>query len=196
MKTIGWIIVLLIIVGLFLLFVYKWGPETTEENAISFVYDDLEAKYPNAEYEILYINENATTTDGKGKYFTIKAGVVDNSDPMCPERIHLYYNYPEQGFVTQPPDYITKDCNICINQPTCQLIYDEEAIIASHILEGTEAVHQYLEQYSDARPTVTPPPTGENEWIVTWDSPEADFYYVVYVSRDAQLIDVISEFKE
>ncbi len=197
MNSIGWIVVLIIIASLFLLFFYEWAPPATEGDARTSVLEDLNAKYDgNAEYEILSINENTPIEGEKGKYFTIKTRVTLNPESSCPERIHLYYNYPEQGFVTQPPDYITKDCEICIDQPTCQLIFNEEAIIASHIIKGTDDITQYLTQYLDAKATVSAPTTEQENWIVTWDSTSADFYYIVELTRNAELINISTNFKE
>ena len=197
MKILVWIVVLVIIMAFVLLFVYVQSPKTTEENAEIYVLEDLKAEYgEDANFEIISINENPSIEEGKGKYFTIKARVTLYPDSSCPERIHLYYNYPEQGFVTQPPDYITKNCKICIDQPTCQLIFNEEAIIASHTIEGTENVKQYITQYPNAKATVSAPTNGQDNWLVEWDSEEADFYYIVEISRNAELINISTSFKK
>ncbi len=197
MNTIGWIVALLILVSICLLFFYDWSAPITEKDAETSVLEDLEAKYgEDAELEIISIAENQPVEEGKGKYFTIKARVTLSPSSKCPERIHLYYNYPEQGFVTQPPDYITKNCEICVDQPMCYLIFNEEAIIASHTINGTENVKQYLNQYPNAKSTISAPTNGQDNWIVTWDSDTSEFYYVVELTRNAQLIDVISEFKD
>lgn len=197
MKTLGWIVVLVIIISISLLFFYDWVPPITEKDAQTSVLEDLNAKYGDmAEYEIISINENFPIEEGKGKYFTIKARVTLNPESPCPERIHLYYNYPEQGFVTQPPDYITKNCEICLGQPICQLIFNEEAIIASHTIKGTEIVEQYLTLYPGAKANVIPPTNGQENWIVKWDAENSDFYYTVEISRNAELMNISTNFKE
>ncbi|MFA5382017.1 MAG: hypothetical protein WC356_02545 [Candidatus Micrarchaeia archaeon] len=197
MKALGWIVVLIIIISIMLLFFYEWAPPANETDARTSVLEDLKSHYgETAEFEILSINENIQNEGEKGKYFTIKARVTINPETACPERIHLYYNYPEQGFVTQPPDYITKNCEICLGQPICQLIFNEEAVIASHTIEGTEKIKQYITQYPNAKPKVNPPTNGQENWIVLWSSENADFYYIVEISRNAELINISTSFKE
>ncbi|MCC7552308.1 hypothetical protein KO317_01420 [Candidatus Micrarchaeota archaeon] len=197
MNTIGWIVSLLIIISVCLLFLYNWTSPLTEKDAETSVLEDLKAKYGNtAEFEIISIAENQPIEEGKGKYYTLKARVTVNPTSPCPERIHLYYNYPEQGFVTQPPDYITKNCEICVGQSICYLIFNEEAIIASHTIEGTENVKQYLDQYLNAKSNVKSPTNSQDNWIVEWNSETADFYYIVELTRNAELINVSTNFKE
>ena len=80
------------------------------------------------------------------KYFEVKAKVTENPETKCPGRKHIFYNYPAQNFVPQPPEVITSNCAVCV-QGICTIAFPEEAVIASHTFAGTEAVQDYLLDY-------------------------------------------------
>ncbi|MFH1285600.1 MAG: hypothetical protein ABIH99_03370, partial [Candidatus Micrarchaeota archaeon] len=116
-------------------------PEVTELDARKFVVEDMASKYGSAESEIL----SASLEDGS---WLMQARVTLNKNSPCPERINLYYDYPRYGFVTRPPEYITKDCKIlCEDKPTCALAFEEQAVIASHTFKGTEETHALVMRY-------------------------------------------------
>jgi len=184
-KIILGIVALAIIAVLLWNFMPKIG-DITVESAKGFVLDDLKHKYANAEYEILSVQEENATTSGK--QYTVKARVTLNPDSACPERIHLYYNYPAQGYVSQPPDFITKDCQICGGAAECTILYKEEAVIASHTKPGTENVNAFIQQYG-AAPTVSRN-DATGVWAVVWKSNAATYSYEVKIAGNSAVISV------
>ncbi|VVB58087.1 Uncharacterised protein [Candidatus Anstonella stagnisolia] len=154
------------------------------EDAKKLFLDDLQRKYPNADVrEIMDVTQEAGSN---GSYYQLKARVSSNLIYPCPERLHIYYNYPPQNFVTQPPDIITRDCKLCINEPTCILAFEEEAIVASHTYPGTDAISSYINTYQDAIPTASfasEYDTYKNVWIVKWDSKSAPYSMKVLLSK-------------
>lgn len=154
-----------------------------EGDTSKFVLEDLNSKYPDADIEIMIIKEK--TNDAGEKYFEIKAKVTKNPFTTCPERMHIYYNYPMQNFVSQPTEYITKNCEVC-TQGTCTIAFPEEAIIASHTFNGTEEVQTFINR-GTSYPVVS---QESNAWIVKWDSPASTYYYVVTVGKDGTITSV------
>lgn len=161
-----------------------------EEDASKFVLEDLHSKYPEADMEIMVIrdmyNENGE------KYYEIKAKVTEYPLTPCPERMHIYYNYPVQNFVTQPNEYITSNCEVC-TEGVCTIAFPEEAIIASHTFEGTEAVHSFVTEQDTAFPVVS---EENNDWVVVWDSPVSTEYYIVTVGKGGSIESVEEIAKE
>ncbi|MCC7569813.1 hypothetical protein KO465_00525 [Candidatus Micrarchaeota archaeon] len=156
---------LLLVLGLGLFFLlHSEKPVYTQESVLNSVMEDLENKYPESrygpvEYEILEINET------KGDWY-IKAKVSFTANPQCPKRIHLVYTYPETNFVPDPYKEVVKDCSTCLDQQVgCVLLYEEQAIIASHKASGTEAIRDFLQNHPNAEPNVQ---KQENYWFVTW----------------------------
>jgi hypothetical protein len=184
----AWVVVgILALVAIFLLLIFPIGPEVVSgSDARAFVLEDLWSKYPNADnISILSMVEQAPNRTGMGKYYTIKARVTTGLISPCPERRHVYYNYPEQGFVKQPDEIITQDCMVCINAPVCILAFEEEAIIASHTYNGTEGIGKYINAYPDAVPAAEFRDEFEGDidvWVVEWDSNSADYSYFVALS--------------
>lgn len=154
------------------------------EDAKKLFLDDLQRKYPNADVREVF---EITPQAGKnGTYYTLKARVSSNLIYPCPERLHIYYNYPPQNFVTQPADIITKDCKLCINEPTCILAFEEEAIVASHTYPNTDTIASYIRAYPDAIPTASFASEYDiykNVWIVKWDSKSAPYSLKVLLSK-------------
>jgi len=157
--------------------------DVVEADASKFVMEDLHSRYSGADIEIITIRE--LKNDADEKYFEIKARVTKNYLTPCPERMHIYYNYPVQNFVAQPTEHITRNCEVCA-EGTCTIAFPEEAIIASHTFAGTEDVHAYTEKEA-VYPSVS---EGEEQWTVTWDSPVITEYYVVVVSKSGEIVSV------
>ncbi|NYZ76976.1 hypothetical protein H0O02_01530 [Candidatus Micrarchaeota archaeon] len=179
------IIVLIILVLLIVLLVklaefYKTN--VVEADASKFVFEDLHSKYPNADIEIMSMRDGYN--DAGEKYFEIKTKVTEGAFTPCPERMHIYYNYPVQNFVSQPTEYITSNCRVCTGG-TCTIAFPEEAIIASHTFAGTEAVHAFVTESEAAYPSVV---EGSDRWTITWDSPVSTHYYAVIVGKEGTLV--------
>ncbi|MFH1470671.1 MAG: hypothetical protein ABIF01_02900 [Candidatus Micrarchaeota archaeon] len=177
------IIVVLVIIGIALLWYAANKPaEIKEYDARNFVINDVQGKYPEGDIEVLSTNFSA------GSY-KIKVKATLNASFPCPERIHLYYDYPAQQFATGLPEHITKDCKVCINVPDCVLIFPEEALIASHTFPGTEEIAQFLQEHPSATGTVTVVPVYEtysNVWNIEWgewNGPEVQGQYVILDDR-------------
>lgn len=158
------------------------------EDAKKLFLEDLERKYPNADVrEVFQITPQAGTN---GSYYQLKARVSSNLASPCPQRLHIYYNYPPQNFVTQPPDMITQDCKLCINEPTCVLAFEEEAIVASHTYDGTKQVSDYISAYPDAVPSAyfsSEYGGFTNVWIVDWDSKSAPYSFKALLSKTGKM---------
>lgn len=159
---------LVLLIALFILLTPKPQPKPDKVTVKQIILEDLHNKYPNANVGILSI---AKKTNGNNEtYYNIKSLVVLNYKTPCPERMSIYYNYPDQNFVPQPPEYITKNCKVCVNE-LCTILYPEEAVIASHTFSGTESVAQFLEKNPDAKHTVSKVAGGNGTlWLVNWTS--------------------------
>lgn len=189
-KELALLIALVIIVILLASAVTIFEVRVEQSDATRFVLSDLQDKYPSADNEIISVEEK--TNEQGGKYFYIKARVTDRAASPCPERMHVYYNYPEQNFETEPTEYVVVNCQVCAQEP-CILVFPEEAIIASHTLEDGEPVSQFIYTFPSAYPVVEETFSG---WYVTWDSPISTYYYAVVVSREGELQSVAKIEKE
>lgn len=179
------VMLLAVLVVLFVVFP-KPAPVVTETAAKNFVLEDMQTKYPHAdEWEILSVEHNTTTSDGKPSY-AIKGAVVLNLKSVCPERYHLYYDYPKSNFVTWT-ETIASHCEVCRGQSSCVIAFPEEAVIASYKLSGSTRVSDYITSYPDAKPTVQFLDSTEdgmtNVWRVQWISPGATYSLVAFVSK-------------
>ncbi len=160
------IIVGLVVAGIVLLWYAANKPaQTTEYDARNFVLKDAQGKYPEADISVLMTNFS-------GNSWKIKVRATLNATSPCPERIHLYYDYPAQQFEARLPEYITKDCRICINVPECVILFPEEALIASHTFPGTQEVKDFLNANPKATGNAKKEEVGKfaGKWIVVWDS--------------------------
>ena len=187
------LIAFLIIIAVFLVSVSNFYKKNIEiADAKKFVMDDLASKYPGASMSILSVT-NRTNTAGD-TYFEIKAKATKGDSTPCPERVHIYYNYPAQNFVTQTPDYVTLNCKVCsgVENKKCVIAFSEEAIIASHTLSGTSEVEAYIKSYKDVLPLTS---EDESGWLVVWDSPFASYSYTVSVSRSGSIIGIAKKEK-
>ncbi|MBU0527058.1 hypothetical protein KKE92_01130 [Candidatus Micrarchaeota archaeon] len=176
------IVILIVIVAVLAMAVRFFNVNVVEADASNFVMEDLQSKYPYADIGIMAISSQYN--EAGGKYFEVKAKVTAAPETKCPERSHIYYNYPAQNFVPQPPEVITKNCVVC-SKGICNIAFPEEAIIASHTFEGTENVRSYLQANQNAIPYVN---ENNNSWEVVWNSQTADSYYAVTLHRNGTIL--------
>lgn len=184
--------VALIFIAITLYFVIDFLRSSSEKtNVEEFIIEDLKTKHPNAEiFEI--ISMEIKFNDEEEQYYFVKARVTEGISTPCPIRIHYYYNYPEQNFVTQPPEYITtSECKVCKVLP-CTLVFEEEAIIASHTADGTEEIHEFISENKNVYPVVI---EEYKSWRVFWyDSKGLDGYEVLLsVHGEVEEINKISK---
>ena len=186
MKTVVLIILLAIVAFAALYFVFsKPAYPLSEEGAKSFFLEDLKEKYPGADVREIMEIFPATASDGS-PYYQLKARVTTGVATPCPERMHVFYDYPPKNFVAQQPEYITRGCKVCLDSPTCILAFPEEAIIASHTYNGTEDVAAFVKGNSDARAVALFLDTYEGAtgaWRVTWSSDTNPVSYDVVLSK-------------
>ena len=155
------------------------------EDAENYVLEDLMAKHPNAD-EVGIISWEKKFNEDEEEYYIVKGYASEGLYTPCPVRTHYFYFYPEQNFIPQPPERITRECVVC-RDGTCVIAFREEAIIASHTLPGTETVATFVEDYPDAVPRVW---EGEYNWIVDWDSEETPYYYRVEIRKTGTLVSI------
>ncbi len=184
-KELTLILVLIFIVLVLISISSFFKLDVEESDARRFVQEDLHAKYPAADTEILTTLEKK---DEKGqKYFEIKVRITKAIDTPCPERFHTYYYYPKQNFVNPPDEVITKDCKICIeNEKSCVIAFKEEAIIASHTLAGTEKIQDFIRNYPTA--TAIAFEATNAAWTVAWDTPESPYRYQVILKKTGEIV--------
>jgi len=179
------ILALIIVIAVLVKLVEFFRSDIVEADASNFVLEDLREKYPAADIGIVSILEEYN--DYGGKYFEVKARVTQDAYTPCPKRSHIFYNYPDQNFVPQPPAIITSNCHVCTTE-VCTVAFPEEAIIASHTFDGTEKVQQYLTVYPNSHPVVK---EMDDLWSVSWDFEDADLAYIVKIRRDGRIMDVL-----
>jgi hypothetical protein len=180
------VIGLLVIAIIFLIGVIDFVKKNVEQaDAKKFVLEELNRLYPDADAEIISMAEK--TSPAGSKYFEIKSRVTRDAATPCPRRIHIYFNYPEQNFVPQPPEYVTQNCQVCVDKTNCVIGFQEEAIIASHTLVGTEEVATFIKDNNAAYPAVT---DNGDSWLVEWNSPFSTYYYNVKISKNTSLLEV------
>ncbi|MBN2478284.1 hypothetical protein JXB01_03275 [Candidatus Micrarchaeota archaeon] len=178
------ILILLLVIVMLLSAIHFYNENNEREDAKTFIIEDLQTKHPYA--DVIDIISMDKKTNGYGEiYYETTARITEDLNTPCPVRIHYYYNYPEQNFVTQPPAYITKNCLVCENVGPCIIAFEEEAIIASHTFPGTSDITLFITQHKDAYPLVS---KHEEFWIVDWISPDADYSYQVRISSDGKTI--------
>ncbi len=178
------VVLLVIIVVLVKLAEFVSTMNVEETDASKFVLEDLRIKYPTADLAIMSMTPGYN--ERGGKYLEVKARVTQNADSPCPERSHMFYNYPVQNFVPKPPEIITANCVVC-TEGICTIAFPEEAIIASHTFPGTGAVRAYLVENQNAVPTVT---EKAESWVVRWDSATAGSSYVVEIHRNGTVASI------
>lgn len=177
------IILLLVVIAVLVKVVEFFQVGVVEADASKFVLDDLHNKYPSADITLMTITPKQGDS---GSYFEIKAKVTQNPESPCPERRHIFYNYPVQNFVPQPPEVITSNCAVC-TVGLCTIAFPEEAIIASHTFQGTGQISAYLLANPNAVPSVK---EKSDSWEVTWDSQTSAYYFVADIHRNGTILDV------
>jgi len=187
MKTMVLIVLLAVVASAALYFVFLAKPAASisEEGAKSFFLEDLREKYPGADVREIMEILPATASDGS-LYYQLKARVTNGIATPCPERMHVFYDYPPKNFVAQQPEYITRGCKVCLGSPTCMLAFPEEAIIASHTYNGTGDVTAFVKGNSDARAEALFLDTFEGTtgaWKITWSSATNPVSYEVVLSK-------------
>jgi len=190
------LIILLVAVALSVAFFIfsKPSPTPSQEDAKKFFLEDLKEKYPAAEVREVMEITAMNASDGT-LYYQLQARVTKGLSTPCPERLHVHYDYPPKNFVAQPPEYITKGCKVCLNEPICILAFPEEAIIASHTYPGAEAVSAFLKDNSDAKSEATFVDSYENQtavWLVKWSSASSGKSYIVAVSKSQNKVLAVS----
>ncbi len=178
------IVALLLVIAVLVKLVEFFQVNVVEGDASKFVLEDLRNKYPTADIAIMTITPK--TNDNGQRYFEVKARVTEDPDSPCPERSHIFYNYPAQNFVPQQPEIITHNCAVC-TEGICTIAFPEEAIIASHTFPGTADVQDYLRKNANAVPSVA---EKSDSWEVTWSSQTANQSFVVDVRRDGTISSV------
>lgn len=186
MKTTVLLIILIAVALAVAWFIFsKPAYPLTQDDAKKFFLEDLQGRYPGA--DVREVTEISTLTSPEGTpYFQLKARVTKGLSTPCPERIHVYYDYPPKNFVAQPPEYITKGCKVCLNEPTCIIAFPEEAIIASHTYQGAERIAAFVKQYADAKAEATfREQFGDfaGVWLVKWSSGLSNETYTVALSK-------------
>ncbi len=184
-KEIWLIFILIVIIAILVSFISFFNVNIEQADAKRFVQEDLRAKFPNAETEILSVIEKKD--DKSQKYFEIKAKVTKFANSACPERLHTYYNYPKQNFVAPPDETVTTNCSVCSDSSKqCVIAFPEEAIIASHTFKGTEEVSRFVNNKVSVVPTVR----QASNWIVTWNSDISSFFYEIEIGKNGTVISV------
>jgi hypothetical protein len=178
------VILLVVIAVLVKLAEFVTGMNVEEADASKFVLEDLRTKYPTADISI--VSMAPKQDDRGGRYLEVKAKVTKNPASACPERSHIFYNYPVQNFVPKPPEVITANCAVC-TYGICTIAFPEEAIIASHTLRGTEAVHAYIMQNQNAVPSIS---EKSDSWVVRWSSASSNTSYVVEIHRNGTIVEL------
>jgi hypothetical protein len=155
-------------------------------DASKFVLEDLASKYPGADIAVMSITPEISAAGTH--YLEVEARVTEGAQSPCPKRSHIYYNYPVQNFVPQPPEVITSGCRVCV-EAICTIAFPEEAIIASHTLKGTETVQSFLDSAagSGAIPAVT---EQSDSWLVKWDSAASASYYLAEIHRNGSVLSI------
>ncbi len=117
---------------------------------------DAASRFPNAE------RVNIINIVNKGGSKVLVVRVTYNYSSTCPKRYHVYYTYPEGRFLPEHPVKASIECNAC--KKPCKLTYEEDAIIASVSLQGSDEVRQFVEE---EKPEVKVEKNGEG-WQVIW----------------------------
>jgi len=187
------ILVIVALAAVYLVFSKPAYP-MTKEDAQKFFIEDLADKYPDADVREVVEILPATAQDG-ASYYQLKARVTKGLSTPCPERMHVFYDYPPKNFVAQPPEYITRGCEVCLNEPNCILAFPEEAIIASHTYPGTEEIAQFIKSNTDAQASAELRDSYMNYTgvcVVTWRSPSLKATASAVLSKSSnQAIEVV-----
>jgi hypothetical protein len=181
------IIIVLVVIGIGVLWYAANKPsEVREYDARSFVQNDAQSKYPEADVAVISTNYSSGS-------WKMKVRATLNASSPCPTRIHLYYDYPAMQFATRPPEYITKNCQICLNVSECVILFPEEALIASHTFPGTDSVSSFLRTYPDAVGNAELRASyGKltNVWVVEWNAGAPAGMQTVVLDERGKVLDI------
>jgi len=195
MKTTALLVILIAVALSVAYFIFsKPAYPFSQDDAKKFFLEDLKEKYPTADVREVVEITALNASDGT-PYYQLKARVTKGLSTPCPERLDVHYDYPPKNFVAQPPDYITKGCKVCIDQPKCIIAFPEEAIIASHTYPGAEEVADFIKANSDAVPEASFKDSYSNQsgvWLVRWSSESAGKSILVSVSKSQNLVLAVS----
>jgi hypothetical protein len=180
------IIALILVIAALIKIIEFFQVNVVEADASKFVLEDLGGKYPDADISIMTISP-MTNANG-ARYFEVKARVTEGPQSPCPQRSHIFYNYPAQNFIPQPAEVITAGCEVCTSG-ICTIAFPEEAVIASHTFAGTSAISAYLSANPDAIPSAAEKPSTES-WLVKWNSPSAPSYFLADIHRNGTVLSV------
>lgn len=180
-RELTYIVALIILIAVLMGVVNFFKKDIEESDAKKFIKEDLANKYPDGDISIIDVNEKFNSAGSK--YFEVKAKVTRNYYSICPERIHFYYNYPEQNFVPQPAEFITKNCQVCATG-NCVIAFPEEAIIASRTLNGSEGVSSFINSTKAIPMSVD---LSNNSWKVVWKALSSNVTYTVYVTSNGRI---------
>ncbi len=190
-KEVVAIILFILVIGL--IYTKPWEKAgVSAEDAANYVKEDMRTKFPSAE-----LIEVLATKEEFGSY-KIQGRVSFDMGSPCPQRLHLYYDYPSSNFVTWTEN-ITRNCKVCEGLPQCVIAFEEEAVAASHTYTGGEKAQKYINDYSDA--LAVNELLGEFEWskdvwLVTWDAPSASMKVLVYLSKpENRILKVVEQAK-
>jgi hypothetical protein len=178
------IIALILVIATLIKLIEFFQVNVVEADASKFVLEDLGSTYPGADTSIMTIVPKVNANGAR--YFEVKARVTENPDSPCPERSHIFYNYPAQNFIPQPAEVITSSCTVC-SEGLCTIAFPEEAIIASHTFPGTSAIQSYLANNEGVVPTVAEILETES-WLVKWNSNSASSYFTVNIHRNGTIL--------
>ncbi|MEK6981415.1 MAG: hypothetical protein AABX38_00665 [Candidatus Micrarchaeota archaeon] len=180
-RELTYIVALIVIIAILISVVNFFKKDVEEADAKKFIQEDLANKYPDGDISIIDVKENFNSAGSK--YFQVKAKVTRDYYSICPQRIHFYYNYPEQNFVPQPAEYITNNCQVCLTG-NCVIAFPEEAIIASRTLNGSAGASSFINSTNAIPMSVN---LLNNSWQVVWKSIRSNATYTVYVTTDGKI---------
>lgn len=164
-------VIILSMLVLYIIFMPPTQPKVARGDAENFVLQDLHAKYSNGD------RISIVETRDMGGYYEIVGRVTFDYYTKCPRRIHLYYLYPKQGFEPQPPEYITKNCEV----HDLPIAFEEEAVIKSW--RDNPMVEGYINSFK-AEPAVSRLKSG---WEVIWiGTIPYSYYYKVVVNETGE----------
>ncbi len=183
------LIIVLIAIVIALALTMKFASGAAEEgDARKFVMEDLGSRFPDAD-KIEVVSFDQKTNELGQQYYVIKARVSSGLATPCPNRTNYYYTYPMQNFAPAPPEYVVKECSVCASRP-CVIAFEEEAIIASHTLPGTEEVQLFISE----REPVAGVEKQDDRWIVSWTDVNSSQHnatvYQVAVSTDGWILGI------
>ena len=166
------------------------SPKQSVNKMVEFALEDAKDKFPNATVSLVAVFplnaeecKQMCVSGSNGTLIIVKA--VYWKTPLCPVRYHIRYIFPYRGFSNLPPEPIVNDCSLCKNKP-CKITLEEEAVIASVNVNGTEEVRKFALK-NNAKPKVLDK-DGSKIWHVIWRA--GNTYYTVVLNENGSLLEV------